>query len=51
MTPTKSLTLQEEQQLLGNPSGATSDVGNYNNFLMLRPQYALSYSRERGTPY
>lgn len=36
--------------LLGNPSGATSDAGNYNNFLLQKPQYALSYSRDRGMP-
>lgn len=36
--------------LLGNPSGATSDESNYNDFLLQRPQYALSYSRDRGTP-
>ena len=32
---------------IGNPSDAGQ---NPNNFLIVRPQYALSYSRERGTP-
>ncbi|WP_237586919.1 DNA/RNA non-specific endonuclease [Pontibacter russatus] len=41
---------EAEQLLLGNPSGATSDVRNFNNYLILKPQYALSYSRDRGTP-
>ena len=31
---------------LGNPSGAT--LGNPNNYLISRPQYVLSYSRDRG---
>lgn len=50
MAPQQTLTLEEEQLLLGNPSGATADEGNPNDYLMLKPQYALSYSRERGTP-
>jgi len=33
--------------LLGNPSGATADPSAPNNFLIVRPQYALSYSRDR----
>lgn len=44
------VSLEEEQMLLGNPSGATADVRNYNNYLLMKPQYALSYSRDRGTP-
>ena len=32
---------------MGNPSNAGE---NPNNYLMIKPQYALSYSRERGTP-
>jgi endonuclease G len=35
--------------LLGNPSGATADVANENNYLMVKPQYALSYNRSRAT--
>lgn len=34
--------------LLGNPSNATSDVANENNYLMAKPQYTLSYNRSRG---
>jgi endonuclease G len=44
------VSLEEEQLLLGNPSGATSNPANYNNYLLARPQYALSYSKDRGTP-
>ncbi|AMM52451.1 DNA/RNA non-specific endonuclease [Rufibacter sp. DG15C] len=39
-----------EHLTLGNPSNATTDESNFNNFLMEKPQYALSYSRDRGTP-
>ncbi len=35
--------------LLGNPSNATADVANENNYLMVKPQYALSYNRSRAT--
>ncbi|MGB6296541.1 MAG: DNA/RNA non-specific endonuclease, partial [Rivularia sp. (in: cyanobacteria)] len=33
---------------LGNPSGA--DANNPNNYLMIKPQYALSYNRDKGIP-
>jgi endonuclease G len=36
--------------LLGNPSNATADTSNANNFLSLRPQYAMSYNRDKGGP-
>jgi endonuclease G, mitochondrial len=35
---------------LGNPSNATTSVSFPNNYLLVKPQYALSYSRDRGTP-
>jgi endonuclease G len=50
VAPQQTLTLEEEQLLLGNPSGATADESNFNNYLMQKPQYALSYSRDRGAP-
>ncbi|MEJ8803420.1 DNA/RNA non-specific endonuclease [Pontibacter sp. H249] len=34
----------------GNPSNATAEVSNSNNYLMVKPQYVLSYSKDRGTP-
>jgi endonuclease G len=34
----------------GNPSGATADPGNRDNFLMKKPYYALSYNNTKGTP-
>lgn len=36
--------------LMGNPSQATSSPGNAENFLIARPQYALSYSKTKGIP-
>src|SRR5687768_1291300 len=35
---------------MGNPSFATTDIANPLNYLMVKPQYALSYHRDRGTP-
>jgi endonuclease G len=35
---------------LGNPSGAMTDVAMPNNYLLLKPQYAVSYSRDQGKP-
>ncbi|MFM7602887.1 MAG: DNA/RNA non-specific endonuclease [Pseudanabaena sp.] len=31
----------------GNPSKATTDVSNVDNYLMLKPEYVLSYSKSR----
>jgi endonuclease G len=39
---------QSEHLLFGNPSGATSNLANDDNFLMLKPQFALSYNRPLG---
>jgi endonuclease G, mitochondrial len=36
--------------LLGNPSGATHDPSQPTNYLIERPQYALSYNRDHGIP-
>ena len=35
---------------MGNPSGAVADPAFYDNYLMIKSQYALSYHRDRGTP-
>lgn len=35
---------------MGNPSDAITDIAYSFNFLMVKPQYALSYHRDRGTP-
>lgn len=39
----------EAHLLLGNPSNATWDPGNADNYLMEKPQYVLSYNRSLGT--
>lgn len=39
-----------EHLTLGNPSGATTDAANTRNYLLSKPQYALSYHRDRGIP-
>ncbi|QKG56729.1 DNA/RNA non-specific endonuclease [Hymenobacter sp. BRD128] len=36
--------------LLGNPSGATSDSNNPTNYLYTHPQYVTGYNAQRGTP-
>ncbi len=48
-TVNKGATISEHLQM-GNPSKATTNVTNNNNYLMVKPQYALSYSRDRGIP-
>src|SRR5207249_1383938 len=40
----------DDPLIIGNPSGATPDIANENNYLMPKPQYTLSYSRSRGEP-
>ncbi|HEX7140298.1 MAG TPA: DNA/RNA non-specific endonuclease [Vicinamibacterales bacterium] len=35
---------------MGNPSNAIDDVNVPNNYLMMKPTYALSYNRDKGTP-
>lgn len=39
-----------EHLTMGNPSNAVTDVGQPNNYLMEKPQYSLSYSRDNGGP-
>ena len=39
-----------EHLTLGNPSGATTDANQPTNYLLSKPQYALSYHRDRGIP-
>lgn len=35
---------------LGNPSGATTRTSDKDNFLLVKPQFALSYNDSRGAP-
>lgn len=46
-----SLTVvSSEHMVMGNPSKAVTDAEMKTNYLMLKPQYALSYNDSRGTP-
>jgi endonuclease G len=36
--------------MLGNPSGATDDPANVDDYLMRKPYYALAYNNANGTP-
>ncbi|MCC2545150.1 DNA/RNA non-specific endonuclease [Hymenobacter sp. BT175] len=40
----------DDNMALGNPSGATGSTANVSNYLMVKPQYTLSYHRDRGIP-
>ncbi|MDQ3290712.1 MAG: DNA/RNA non-specific endonuclease [Bacteroidota bacterium] len=46
----QGLISENEHLTLGNPSNATVDPSNYNNFLLEKPQYVLSYSRDTSIP-
>ena len=50
VTPPAPVTGDNDNMLLGNPSNATSDLINTNNYLMVKPQYCLSYSNTKHTP-
>jgi endonuclease G, mitochondrial len=42
--------LRDPNLLMGNPSQATHSPANSENYLITRPQYALSYSKNKGIP-
>ncbi|WP_345111246.1 DNA/RNA non-specific endonuclease [Hymenobacter algoricola] len=41
---------RDDHLALGNPSGATTSPDNPGNYLLVKPQFALSYNAGRGTP-
>jgi endonuclease G len=45
-----SVTSQIEHLVMGNPSYAVDSVSYSNNYLMIKPQYVVSYNRDRGIP-
>jgi endonuclease G len=49
-TPPTSTRSDNDNLLLGNPSGATSDPANATNYLLIHPQYATGYNAQRGIP-
>jgi endonuclease G len=50
-TPTPTPTpMQDNHLVMGNPSNAVTDTNFPLNYLMSKPQYALSYNRDLGEP-
>ena len=49
-TPTPNQLADNDNLLLGNPSGAVSDPANTTNYLLIHPQYATGYNATRGIP-
>jgi endonuclease G len=45
-----SVTSRNEHLVMGNPSSAVDSISYSNNYLMEKPQYVVSYSRDRGIP-
>jgi len=45
-----SICAQSPDMLMGNPSNATTDTADPENFLMVKPYFALSYNDSKGTP-
>lgn len=41
---------QDVHLTMGNPSDAVTDLNTPNNYLMEKPEFALSYNRDKGTP-
>lgn len=48
--PSYTQTAETPDLLLGNPSGASTDPANRNNYLMIKPYFVLSYNDGKGTP-
>lgn len=49
-TPTPTPTGDDDNMALGNPSGATTNTSNSNNYLMIKPQYDFSYNNSKHEP-
>jgi endonuclease G, mitochondrial len=45
-----SFSQENDNMGLGNPSKATTDITNAENYLMVKPQYCLSYSNSKHIP-
>ena len=45
-TPTSG---RDDNMALGNPSDATTSTSNFDNYLMVKPQYTLSYNKTKST--
>jgi endonuclease G len=40
--------VDNDNMALGNPSGAITDISSPSNYLLVKPQYVMSYHRDRG---
>ncbi|MCA8830484.1 DNA/RNA non-specific endonuclease [Hymenobacter pini] len=49
-SPPPVATGDDQHLTMGNPSGAVADVNQPTNYLLEKPQYALSYHRDQGKP-
>jgi DNA/RNA endonuclease G (NUC1) len=49
-SPPPPIPTDNDHLLFGNPSNAAFNVDSANNYLMRKPYYNLSYSRDRGIP-
>jgi endonuclease G, mitochondrial len=45
-----SFSQENDNMGLGNPSKATTDITNAENYLMVKPQYCVSYSNTKHIP-
>ena len=42
--------IDNDDLAMGNPSGATTDISYPNNYLLVKPQFAIGYNRDQGKP-
>ena len=47
-TGSDTVATRDDNMAMGNPSGATTNVSVPNNYLMVKPQYTLSYNNSKG---
>ena len=45
-----AMATRDDNLALGNPSGAVASTGSPTNYLLVKPQYTLSYNRDQGKP-
>jgi endonuclease G len=48
LPPPKSVKINSTHLTMGNPSNAQASVASPDNYLIIKPQYALSYNRSKG---
>jgi endonuclease G len=50
VSPAPGVISKSEHLVMGNPSGAVDSVSYSNNYRMEKPQYVVSYNRDKGIP-